>query len=291
VNPSLARITGHSKSEMINLPFQNFIISSEQSRIFTIYERLIRGEPIENVYETELIGKEGEMVPVEMNSDTITYESKPAVLVFVRDIAERRKTQAALKESEERFRSLVQSANDIIFSTDENGFFTFINPVTERISGYSVQETIGRNYLDYIHPDYRQEVVKVLGRQFTEKMLNQYYEFPIISKDGKTIWLGEHVQLMMNGDRTLGFQAVARDITDRKQTEEALADAINRSELKASELAETVKELRLFNQLSIGRELRMIDLKKEVNDLLQQQGEQPRYNTNTIEKLGTKGRN
>jgi PAS domain S-box-containing protein len=288
VNPRLAQITHHTKTEMINLPFQDFILPSEHSRMFMIYERLLQGEPIESINETELIGKNGETIPVEINSDTITYEDAPAVLVFVRDITERRKAEAALKESEERFRSLVQSANDIIFRTDDKGFFTFINPATERISGYSDQETIGRNYVDYVHPDYRNQAAKVLGRQFVKKIPTQYYEFPLVSKEGKTVWLGEHVQLIMDGDKAMGFQAVARDITDRKHTEEVLAEAIKRSELKASELAETVKELRLFNQLSIGRELKMIDLKKEVNDLLKRQGEQPRYSMKSIEEVGNK---
>jgi PAS domain S-box-containing protein len=133
-----------------------------------------------------------------------------------------RKMLAALHESEERYRELVENANDVIYGTDDNGHFTFVNPVAKRMIGYSEQELIGRHYLDLIRPDHRQDAERFYGLQFVERIPNTYYEFPAVTRDGTELWLGQNAQLVMEDDRVVGFQAVARDITERRRAEEKI---------------------------------------------------------------------
>jgi PAS domain S-box-containing protein len=138
------------------------------------------------------------------------------------DNAERARVSEALRESEERYRMMVDRANDIIYRTSLDGQFTFINPTAIKITGYSEAELIGMSYLKLIRPDYHQAADEFYRKQFSEKQAHTYFEYPIVTKTGAVHWLGQNVQLVLEHDRTVGFQAMARDITDRKLVQEDL---------------------------------------------------------------------
>jgi diguanylate cyclase (GGDEF)-like protein/PAS domain S-box-containing protein len=135
-----------------------------------------------------------------------------------------KKTENSLRESEEQYRALVESANDIVFRTDSTGHFTFINPAALRITGYEAGEIIGSHYPTLIRQDKREEAIKLFGHQFVKKILNTYSEYPVIIKDGREIWLGQNTQLIFQDGKVTAFQAVARDITERKRMEEEIRE-------------------------------------------------------------------
>ncbi len=137
-------------------------------------------------------------------------------------VNERTATLAALRESEERFRLLVNHADDIIYKANADGRFTFVNPMATKIMQFSEAELLELSFLELIRPEYRQAANDFYRKQLVKKITNTYYEFPAVAKDGTTVWIGQKVQLVIEGKRVTGFQAVARDITDRKQTEEEL---------------------------------------------------------------------
>jgi PAS domain S-box-containing protein len=149
-------------------------------------------------------------------------ETTTSIDYLNKEIGERKRAEYTLRESEERYRQIIESASDIIYRTDEKGYFTFVNPVAARTVGYSHDEVMGKHYLELIHPDYRDEAAKVYGSQVAKKINNTYYEYPVVRKDGTERWLGQNAQLIMEDGRITGIQAVARDITDRKKIEEAL---------------------------------------------------------------------
>jgi two-component system cell cycle response regulator len=139
-----------------------------------------------------------------------------------REIAERKQAEEAQRETEERYRLIVEYANEIIYQADVNGHFTFVNPTTIRLTGYSKDELIGKHYRELIRKDYRDDAERFYGMQFVKKIPNTYYEFPGITKEGKDMWIGQNVQLLMNCDKVVGFQAVSRDMTERVKKEEQL---------------------------------------------------------------------
>ena len=136
--------------------------------------------------------------------------------------SDRKQTEKTLRESEERYQTLVENASDIIFRTDNTGHFTFGNPAALSITGYEEEEVMGMHYPALIRPDMRDEAIKFFGRQFAKGLHSAYSEYPIITKDGQEVWLGQNTQLIVEGGNVTGFQSVARDITDRKRVEEAL---------------------------------------------------------------------
>ena len=133
---------------------------------------------------------------------------------------QRKRAEEALRESEERHRLLVTQASDIIYSTDVMGRFTFVNPTATRIMKYSEQELLGLRFIELIRSDQQQAAERFYGQQFVRKRLSTYYEFPAIAKDGSEVWIGQHVQVLQEDGTVVGFQAVARDITERKRVEQ-----------------------------------------------------------------------
>ena len=134
-------------------------------------------------------------------------------------------SEQALKESEERFKQLVENANDIIYRLDAKGYLTYVNPVTLKMGNYTKKDLIGKSYLKLVHPDYYHEVKRFFRNQYKKKIKNTYKEFPVKTKSGSYVWLGQNVQLLCEKDKIVGFQAVARDITKRREAEQAIKES------------------------------------------------------------------
>jgi PAS domain S-box-containing protein len=137
-------------------------------------------------------------------------------------VAELETAEEAAWEIGERYRQLIENASDIIFQTNEGGFFTFVNPVALRLTGYPEKEILGKHYTELIRPDHREKAMRFYGRQFVKRLPVTYNEFPLVTKHGMTLWIGQNTQLIMDGETVVGFQSIARDITERKVAEEAL---------------------------------------------------------------------
>jgi len=141
------------------------------------------------------------------------------------DITERRKADIEIRRSEERFRQVVENANDVIYETGPTGNFTAVNPVAGRITGYSPQEIVGMHFLTMVHPDYRNKADEFYRDQARTRTRDTYYELPILTRDGQTVWIGQNCQLIEDGGKIVGFRSIARDITDRIVAEEKLRRA------------------------------------------------------------------
>jgi PAS domain S-box-containing protein len=162
-----------------------------------------------------------------------------------RDITARRRAEQALRESEERYRLLVEHANDLVYRTDANGIFTFVNPAILSITGYSEEEVVGSHYLEFIHLEHRRETERFYGKQFVKTIPATYHECRLFTKKGEAIWIGQNVQLLRADNYVVGFQAIARDITDRRRAEAALLKA--RDELE-ERVRERTAELTTVNE-------------------------------------------
>lgn len=133
-------------------------------------------------------------------------------------------TEAAklMNASEERYRSLVETSPDVIYRTDHRGRFSYCNPASERLLGYDRDELLGRHFLELIRPDFRPAAEVFYRRQNAEEVASTYFEFPAIAKDGRELWIGQHVQRLSGPGEKVGFEAVARDISELKRAEAEL---------------------------------------------------------------------
>jgi two-component system cell cycle sensor histidine kinase/response regulator CckA len=141
-------------------------------------------------------------------------------LVFVtRDVTEHAAADRALRESERRYRRMVEEAGDIIFQCDTEGRFTFVNRTASAVMGYLPAELLGRHFTELVRPDHRERLVELYLSQRDQRRPDTYVEFPAVTKDGR------EVQVVIEDEVVTGVQAVARDMTERRQYEEHLEEA------------------------------------------------------------------
>jgi PAS domain S-box-containing protein len=127
-----------------------------------------------------------------------------------------------LEESELRYRQIVENANDIIYRADAHGYFTYVNQTANKLLGYTNEEIIGRHFIEFVHPAWRQEVEAFYLKCRNERRVTSYLQFPVLTKTGQTIWLAQHVQFIENEGQITEAAAVARDFTKRKLAEDEL---------------------------------------------------------------------
>jgi len=180
------------------------------------------------VIETINRTKQGRTFPVRVSIAYLPWANEECCCSVITDITERKQADAAIRESEERYRLLVTQATDLIYRTDATGHVTFVNPTAMRLMGYAEPECLGRRFDEFIRPDFRAQAERFYGHQFVRKTPTTYFEFPARTKDGLEIWFGQNVQLMQQDGRVAGFSAVARDITERKRIEQALQESEGR---------------------------------------------------------------
>jgi PAS domain S-box-containing protein len=142
----------------------------------------------------------------------------------VRDITEQKLANEALRENEERYRELFENANDIIYTHDLSGNFTSLNRSGERITGYSWAEAAKMNIADVVAP----EDLDLARRAIASKALSKgaaVYELEILAKDGRKVRLEVSTRLIQRGGKPIGVQGIARDLTERKLSEDALRES------------------------------------------------------------------
>ena len=126
--------------------------------------------------------------------------------------------------AEDHYRDLIENASDIIYRTDLVGNFIYVNPVAARVMEYSVEELLQMNYLDLVTPDHREETENFYKNQLKEGIDSTYFEFKTETKSGKTVWFGQNVRIIKRDNEQIGFQAMARDITDRQTAQKQFKD-------------------------------------------------------------------
>jgi len=127
--------------------------------------------------------------------------------------------ERTLAAKEEHYRGVVELAGDIICRTDELGRFTFCNQAAFALLHFSQSEVIGRSWLKLIRQDKRRAAERFYHRQFARRQKNTYYELPLIDGHGSERWVGVSVQLVVEQGKIAGFQAIARENTERKLAE------------------------------------------------------------------------
>ncbi len=137
-------------------------------------------------------------------------------LAVIQDITQVKNSLASLAHSEARYRTTIENAQDFIYEINYQGYFTFANPVIERITEYSSEELLAMHYWEVIPKSYRQEVKDFYTKQFVTRTSTTYKELPILTKTGKLLWLGQNTTFEFDGAYLKTIRVIARDLTEIK---------------------------------------------------------------------------
>ena len=194
------------------------LIPEDRERAKKNIRRKLSGEKFCGTEYTAL-RKDGSTFPVIIYSSPIIHKNKPAGLRgIVIDITERKKTEQALRESEEKYRNLFDNARDVIFTGDLKGNITNVNKAAEEY-GFKKDEIVGKNQLEFVPKKHWPRMLKAVEK--TVRGEPDEGEVEIITPNGKTImeFRGNPIR---RGKKVVGFQVILRDITERKKMEEKL---------------------------------------------------------------------
>jgi PAS domain S-box-containing protein len=254
-------LTGVKREELIGTNFMktDFITAKSKAILIKNLAKRMLGEKVEK-YEIEAISKDDEKVSLEVNGIKIDYDGKPADLVIFHDISAQKKTEKELKDSKEQWFHLLENIPDIIMTIDQDGKILTIN---HAIEGLKKEEVIGKNLKEYESPEYQNIREESLKKVFKTGK-SQTYEIIGVDKQGQyNSWYETRIIPITYEDQNKKAIMISRDITTRKKTEKNLKEKID--------------ELEKFQNVTIDRELKMIELKREINELCQKYGEKPRY--------------
>ncbi len=137
-----------------------------------------------------------------------------------RDISEQKKIEEQLKNSEEKYRKIVEVVGDVIYTSDEHGYFTYINPACEKLIGYKQNEMLGKHFSEIVADGWKERVTEFYLNQFKNGIDETLFSFPIITKSGTEKWIEQTVIQLRDGNHITGHRSIVRDITARKLTEE-----------------------------------------------------------------------
>ncbi len=138
---------------------------------------------------------------------------------------ERKRAEEKLLRSEEIYRDLVENAHDIIYSHDLEGNFTSINEAAEQITGYKREETLKMNLAQIVVPEQLERALEMVARKLKGEKMTAY-TFEILAKDGRVITIEINSKLVLHAGVPVGIQGIARDVTERKQADQAIRQAL-----------------------------------------------------------------
>jgi PAS domain S-box-containing protein len=240
VNPAAEELSGYSRDEILQLSVFD-MASPEHVELIcnSLKQKLTDHAP--TTYEIEAIRKDGTRVPVEVSSRLIYRDGRPiGVQGSVRDISERRRAEEVVRASEQRFRDLVENANDIIFTCDMLGKITSLNRAGERVTGYTAEEALKMNFAQAVSPDDIAKVRHMLSRKRAADVAT-VYDLELITKSGGRAAVEISSRAILKDGQAVGVQGIARDITDRQRMENDLRTS--QAQLQQSQRLEAVGQL------------------------------------------------
>ncbi len=229
VSPSVETVWGYTPAEVLALSTEDLLTDASYRRQREAMQRqLMQGPPYQGTLQLEGVHKDGHVFPIEVHATFICDEDgKPTDIVGVaRDITERKQAQRRLEKSERRYRTIVEHANDWIWTLDRSGRLTFANRVAQQECGHDFIDCVGKDFSMFIHPDDRPHVRDIFQRTLQGE--HNSYRVRIIDSDGEMIHLQVTAAPRWQDDEIVGTIAFGRNITDTVALENRLQESEER---------------------------------------------------------------
>jgi PAS domain S-box-containing protein len=236
VSPSFERILGWKKEEVISKSFLDFLNPDDRESSLAEAKANIIGKQsvrFENRYRC----KDGSYKWISWSSHPLP--EKQIVIGLGRDITDHKKTEEAMQRSEEKYRQIVETAEEGIWTAKPDGTTIYVNQKMADMLGYSSEEIIGKVGIEFLARG--QEFLVLQTRKELDRNFRHQKEFQFLRKDGTTIWTLANTAPIFENGRHIANIAMHTNITKRKKAESALREASEQTEFERKRL-ETILE-------------------------------------------------
>jgi diguanylate cyclase (GGDEF)-like protein/PAS domain S-box-containing protein len=225
VNRSLCEILGYTEEELQALTWQEITHPDDLAASSAHARRIVEGEFPKYHLEKRFLHADGRTVWASLSVSLVRdAEGEPLYFVSqIQDVSERKNIEKRIKESEERFRSLVQNSSDIITILEADGTVRYVSPAVERVTGYRPEEQVGTNAFGSVHPDDRDRALDTFAEVLKRPGLHPPLEFRVPHKDGSWRYLEHVVNNLVDDPAVRGVVINSWDVTERKALVEQLS--------------------------------------------------------------------
>jgi PAS domain S-box-containing protein len=225
-NDSLCEDHGYSRQELMGMNYKAYTTPETAKRAYQFFNEIYRTGRPKRILDHEIIRKDGSRRMIDMSVSLMRSPSgEPSGFWGMgRDVTDRIEAEQALKKSEERYRTILDTMEEGYFEDDLKGTLTFVNDAACRLMGYDRDELIGMNYRNYSSPETARQMYEVYHRIFESGNPEFMMDYEIIRKDGSVRTHQANAALLRDqAGRPKGFRVLARDITERKRAEDEKA--------------------------------------------------------------------
>ena len=233
-NPFVSKLIGAPQERIIGSICHKYICPAEEGRC-PITDL---GQTVDNA-ERVLLTAGGRSCPVIKNVEPVMLGGRKHLLESFADITERKRAEEALREREEKYRTLLDTMEEGYFEHDLKGNFSFVNDsLCKMVNASSKDELIGLNHRDYMDKEPARKVYKIFREVYKSGQPAKMLEYEVTKRDGQKIFQESSVYLMRNAQgEAIGFRGIVRDITERKKAEETLRESEKETQRRAQEAA------------------------------------------------------
>ena len=247
VNEAYCRYFGKKQGELVGQSFLLLIPEGDRKFVKNHIDSLSPENPV-LTHEHRVVKPTGETGWQQWTNRAI-FDEQGRVTEYQsvgRDITERKRSEEALRKSEERFRQVAENAKEWIWEVDTSASYTYASPVVETILGYKPEEIVGKkHFYDFSHPEDLENLKKATFGVFAKKQPFRDFVIRKIDKHGNVVWLSTSGIPILDEDGNLaGYRGVDVDITVQKQAQQALESSHELLRSLSARLADTEEEQR-----------------------------------------------
>ncbi len=215
-NDALSTMLGYSRDELLSFRPIDLFRSRDRVGTITQLHGVLNGDS-EHSGEYDILTRDGATLPVEISARRIYYDGEPALLSVFRDLSERRRAEAAIRQSEKKYRQLFETAREGILVVDSNRIIQLVNPHILKMLNRPKSELLEKSLLNFIGQSQRQRAEAYLNSARVRESDSGDFEFN--RKDGSRLLVNMQVSPLEEDDQLL-TQIILMDITEREKARE-----------------------------------------------------------------------
>ncbi len=229
LNPAAEIISGYTRDELMQMEVWDIVHPDFREPMKARAALRVQGEEVSPRSEIKIQTKNGEGRWLDLTANLIQFHGEPAVLATAFDITERKGWEDALRESEEKYRTILESIQEGYYEVDLSGHLTFFNSSLSRIVGTPAARMKGLSHREYTDPETARKVSEVFGRVFRTGVPLEGFQYEITTLEGVHRLLETSISLRRDSTGEIaGFRGTIRDVTERQQAEQALRESEER---------------------------------------------------------------